>query len=217
MAEQAYHCDEKNLYLVNGVYYFRYQVNHVVKRFSLRTRDLKQANSIASELKKRLMLTGSIGDFDKKELVPSIRAKKAKPLSLADAIEIADKLHEGAERRSKGRGFLVDEMINKLDILRLLNKSDGTCAVSGISFDVKGFKKKERTPFQPSLDRIDSKKGYVKGNVRIVCLIANYAMNTFGQKAMMDLVEAIASGEDPTIKNLSDEITMTVVGARGGT
>lgn len=34
-------------------------------------------------------------------------------------------------------------------------------------------------PYSASLDRIDNTKGYIKGNVRFVALIFNYARNTF--------------------------------------
>ncbi len=53
-------------------------------------------------------------------------------------------------------------------------------------------------PFAPSLDRIDSSKGYEEGNVRIVCLMVNLAMNTWGhgplEKVALALADKLKSG-----------------------
>lgn len=44
-----------------------------------------------------------------------------------------------------------------------------------------------------SLDRIDSTKGYVKGNVEFVCLAINYAKNNFKKEEMMSLIKDFIS------------------------
>lgn len=49
----------------------------------------------------------------------------------------------------------------------------------------------ERTPTGASLDRIDSSKGYVKGNVQFVCLSMNYAKNGFSDQQIKDFVDSI--------------------------
>lgn len=41
-------------------------------------------------------------------------------------------------------------------------------------------------PTRASLDRIDSNKGYVIGNVEFVCLAVNYAKNGFSKEQMVD-------------------------------
>jgi len=41
------------------------------------------------------------------------------------------------------------------------------------------------SPNQASLDRIDSSKGYIKGNVEFVCLAVNLAKNHFSKAEMM--------------------------------
>ena len=52
----------------------------------------------------------------------------------------------------------------------------GRCQVTGITFVMDP----PRNPRSPSLDRIDSKKGYVKENVRLVLAAINWAMGTWG-------------------------------------
>lgn len=44
-------------------------------------------------------------------------------------------------------------------------------------------------PFGPSLDRIVPALGYVKGNVRVVCTIVNFAMNKWGADALQKLLD----------------------------
>jgi hypothetical protein len=47
-------------------------------------------------------------------------------------------------------------------------------------------KNKKSSPIKASLDRIDSSKGYVQGNVEFVCLSVNYAKNTFSREQMIE-------------------------------
>jgi hypothetical protein len=44
---------------------------------------------------------------------------------------------------------------------------------------------KETSPYSASLDRIDSSKGYMKGNVEFVCLAVNLAKQSFSREQMM--------------------------------
>lgn len=49
---------------------------------------------------------------------------------------------------------------------------DNRCPVLNINFEM-GYKNKKTKSFAPSLDRIDPKEGYVKGNILVICDIAN--------------------------------------------
>ena len=63
------------------------------------------------------------------------------------------------------------------------------CPVTGKSFDLVTGK---RRAFGPSLDRIDSSKGYTKKNTRVICLWYNLAKwnwdNKFIRKVIKDTV-----------------------------
>ncbi|NDB59958.1 hypothetical protein EB001_16140, partial [bacterium] len=50
----------------------------------------------------------------------------------------------------------------------------------------------ENRPYQASLDRIDNNKGYVKGNVRFVALIFNYARNNFSDEQVLEFCKQVA-------------------------
>jgi hypothetical protein len=57
-------------------------------------------------------------------------------------------------------------------------RCEGRCAVSGLDFSeahVGGGR--ARRLYAPSLDRIDPRRGYEPDNVRLVCEVADFAMN----------------------------------------
>jgi hypothetical protein len=74
------------------------------------------------------------------------------------------------------------------DLQDLLLHSKGRCAVTGIRFQMKMVGRYR--PFYPSLDRIDSSRGYVHGNMRIVCYAVNVAMLHWGE----DVFAEVATG-----------------------
>jgi uncharacterized Zn finger protein (UPF0148 family) len=78
-----------------------------------------------------------------------------------------------AKSRSLDFNLSVDFLID------LYEMQNNKCAVTKLSFN---FEKSEfeKRPFAPSIDRIDSSKGYTQDNVRLVCAAVNYALNEFG-------------------------------------
>ena len=98
----------------------------------------------------------------------------------------AQPMYLGAERRTAEDGRAVFLTIREFaDIVR---RANGRCEVTGLPFSEVCA---PRDPFSPSIDRIDSERGYVAGNVRIVCLIANLAMNTWGEAPLRRVAEAL--------------------------
>lgn len=47
-----------------------------------------------------------------------------------------------------------------------------------------------------SLDRIDSSKGYIKGNVEFVCMFINYGKNSYDRNEVVDIIKKIKNGQD---------------------
>ena len=70
----------------------------------------------------------------------------------------------------------------------LVERSEGRCMMSGIEFDTAPANGRRR-PFAPSLDRIDSTKGYNAENCRLVCVIVNLAMNEWGAEDLIKLAK----------------------------
>jgi hypothetical protein len=64
------------------------------------------------------------------------------------------------------------------------------CAVTGLKLNTEKDKQHRRASYGPSIDRIIPALGYVQGNVRVVCMAANFAMNEWGDDIMKTISEA---------------------------
>lgn len=98
---------------------------------------------------------------------------------------------------SSGTSSWIDEALNKCryrsrlrkmpctitrdDIVMALMASGGRCAVTGMPFSNQKFEGRKYRPMMHSIDRIDSAKGYVWDNVRIICAGVNIGMMHWGE------------------------------------
>lgn len=78
-------------------------------------------------------------------------------------------------------------------MMELWSYQNGKCAVSGIDLDLIMSKEFTTNPEAPSIDRIVPNKGYVKGNVRIVCYQVNAALSEYGEEQLLKMCEAIVA------------------------
>lgn len=97
--------------------------------------------------------------------------------------------HHAAKRRAKKKK--IEFELSTDFIVEMWEKQNGKCALTQIEFLIP----QERTggkasPFAPSIDRIDSSKGYEKDNVRLVCVAVNYALNEFGEEIFKQICKA---------------------------
>lgn len=90
---------------------------------------------------------------------------------------------------SKARGIPFE--ITKADVYKAMADADFRCAVSGIAFSKRAPGDSNPDPWSPSIDRIDNRHGYVRGNIRIVSTIANLAMNRWGYDQLLRLSHAV--------------------------
>ena len=88
---------------------------------------------------------------------------------------------------AKSRGLVFN--IDFDQILAMAQRQRWTCAVTGIQLHNEKPEGSRRSPFTPSIDRIIPSGGYVPGNVRVVCLAANFAMNEWGDDVLRILAE----------------------------
>jgi hypothetical protein len=93
-----------------------------------------------------------------------------------------------AKNRAKVKSLPFD-----LDIKFLMNEWDGVCSVTGIPFSLERPRTGKVHPYAPSIDRVTPSKGYVKGNVRIVCYQLNVALSEFGLEQFDSFVQAYIS------------------------
>lgn len=89
------------------------------------------------------------------------------------------KMLSSARSRAKSKG--VPFTLTKRQLVSLINKAEGVCAISNVHFQWIEYEDSlVKYPLAPSIDRIDPKKGYTKDNCRIVCTAVNFAINQWG-------------------------------------
>ena len=87
-------------------------------------------------------------------------------------------LKSSAKSRHGGAGIVVS--LTRQDAIDLLHDCNWKCSVTRSPFSLQSAGKGRQRPFAPSIDRIDSAKGYTRDNCRIVCTAANFAMGSWG-------------------------------------
>jgi Glu-tRNA(Gln) amidotransferase subunit E-like FAD-binding protein len=70
----------------------------------------------------------------------------------------------------------------------------GRCALSNISLTLKKMNEKN-TLYTCSLDRIDSSKGYIQGNVQFVAYPLNLAKASFTNDEMLEFIKILRNGD----------------------
>lgn len=82
----------------------------------------------------------------------------------------------GARGRAKERGMAFD--LTEADVLAMWETQSGRCYWFGVPLQWRDDLAVARHPSIPSLDRVDSNRGYVVGNVVLSCWGANAAKGT---------------------------------------
>lgn len=101
-------------------------------------------------------------------------------------------LYRGARKGAEVRGLSFELTRSEFD--NVVRQSQGCCMLTGIPFDITAYPGASRRPFAPSLDRINSHEGYTPRNVRLVCVIVNYAMNQWGLEPLKQIAERLVGG-----------------------
>jgi hypothetical protein len=82
-----------------------------------------------------------------------------------------------------------------LEYLKCLwEQQNGICPISGISMKLRthnNCKDGLAEPYSASLDRINNDLGYVKGNVRYVCYMANIARSRFSDEQLVEFCKRV--------------------------
>ncbi len=88
-----------------------------------------------------------------------------------------------AKTRSKNFDITIEYL------LEVWNAQNGRCPYTGWELVHGTGKANLRTA---SLDRIDSSKGYIKGNVQFVCIVAQYAKHQFTSEQLVEFCKAVS-------------------------
>lgn len=89
----------------------------------------------------------------------------------------------GARKRAIKKSSEQD--LSKGEAEALWLRCNGKCEVTGIPFSLDNSDTgSTRRPWAPSIDQIESGKGYTIANVRVVCIAVNIAMNQWGENVL---------------------------------
>jgi hypothetical protein len=103
----------------------------------------------------------------------------------ATILDFTKRLITTARQNAKGRRQIPFSLTSE-DAETLLEQARWRCSVTGATFSLEKINGKR--PFAPSIDRIDSEKGYTLSNCRVVCVATNYAMNVWGDEVLLTLI-----------------------------
>jgi hypothetical protein len=82
-----------------------------------------------------------------------------------------------SKKRAKKMGF--DFNLDVKDLIKIYFDQGGRCHESSLPLDYKTGTPEMKNPCKASIDRIDNHKGYVKGNVQLLCHFVNNAKSTY--------------------------------------
>lgn len=80
------------------------------------------------------------------------------------------------------------------DLLKMFDEQKGLCALSGIRMT---WATGKTEPTSISIDRIDNAKGYIQGNVRLICTSVNAFKSTMTDAEMIEIAKKIVAKSNP--------------------
>lgn len=168
-----------SIYKRGDVYWMYFRVNGLTVRKSTGQKTLKAAKDVESEMLQSVQKNRAATTVIRfaSAMAPSEWADKVKhELTKAGNGEIGLLCRRARSRaKDKEREFLLDPESLSLVFIQC----DGKCAVTGMPISFNG-----ESHSKPSIDRIDSSKGYTMDNIRITSVIANVSMNKWGERAL---------------------------------
>lgn len=87
--------------------------------------------------------------------------------------------------RETGKPYNIDVVYLK----KIWDKQDGKCAITGVKLYTK--EPIDNPNYAASLDRIDSSKGYIKGNIQFISVTTNQAKNKFPIEVLNEYFDII--------------------------
>jgi hypothetical protein len=87
--------------------------------------------------------------------------------------------------KSRAKKHNLELNIDTKYLTNLILKCNGKCAATGLNLSAK-----IGCPFKASIDRINSNKGYVKGNIRVVAAMFNFMKQDYSDKQFAHIAKA---------------------------
>jgi hypothetical protein len=102
-------------------------------------------------------------------------------------------------RKANLRRRLDSILVTEEMIRTLYEQQEGRCALSEHLLDIQDKR------WRPSLDRIDSSKGYVAGNMQLVAWIVNRSKSKFSDAAFREVCSAVAEAVEGSYETRQGE------------
>jgi hypothetical protein len=156
-------------------YHIRGRHNDKLIRVTTNTDNLKTAKTALDEL-----VTEYLSGWREREIDSS-----------SSWMFVANTVWSRQRATAKRRGLPFE--ITSSDVYNLMKEGEFRCSISGIPFSRRIPLEATMDPWAPSIDRIENRQGYLKDNIRIVCVAANFAMNQWGYDTLLRLARSIVS------------------------
>jgi hypothetical protein len=167
-----------NLFKRGETWWMRFNDDGREHRVSTRTRDFSQA------VKFRDDYLATTRGFILEEWRTEVE------LNSADSRGWIDRMHASLVDRGRQRRCAV---MSKSQLKHLLLSTNGKCSISGM--ELRLASEARRDPMKASVDRINCSGGYEFDNCRIVCLVVNVSLNSWGLDATLRMSRALVGRE----------------------
>ena len=107
-------------------------------------------------------------------------------------LKVLNELVMNSRKRANERGWECDITLKYMADMWI--NQQGLCALTRSELDWKSGDLWDRNPYRASIDRLDSRMGYVKGNVRLVCHWANNAKSTWSDRVFRNMCQQAVMG-----------------------
>jgi len=108
----------------------------------------------------------------------------------ADPLRFGKMEHTALKTRAKSKDLKFD--LTPEYIQKKFDECDGKCAITKIPFSMEMGTKGKRNPYRPSVDRINSNRGYIKGNIQVVLAVVNTMKMDYTNDILHPVVKAWA-------------------------
>lgn len=144
-------------------------------------RDLRKAIQFAQEAAQAIELS-------RPSLVDRIKGTGCRPMLRDEYERLLSRAYAsvGVRARRDGEAYLTKD-----ELRDLWTRAGGRCQLTGVRFSSERKAGCVKRPWMPSVDRIDSSKGYVAGNCRLVCVAVNLALNEFGDDVLLTIAKGL--------------------------
>jgi hypothetical protein len=132
------------------------------------------------------------GKVNYSQLIPYQLPKEVRPNIGRERDEFSPFRYHIKNMKSRSKEYNREMSVDIYYLKELWDRQEGKCAITNIplihKYMITTIRNTPKSPYQASIDRIDNSKGYVKGNVRFVCLMYNFMRNDFTDEQVLEFL-----------------------------